>query len=171
MKIPVLHALIMPMRALALVTALLVSVASAASAGVGPWKVEVAIARPDGQTLRGEVVLGWAVPGTVGRVIDVNRDPFQNAKSFSGSLPVGDEVTVTLLPIRGTRDQMVARIEVWSNDQEDVPLPHAVPDLATARTLTRRPSTVSDTPISSDGSVLEFLGPNERKYRIAIGPR
>jgi hypothetical protein len=66
---------------------------------------------------------------------------------------------------------MVARIEIWSNDQEDIPLPHVVPDLATARTLTRRPSTVSDTPISSDGSVLEFLGPNERKYRISIGPR
>ncbi|GIL41532.1 hypothetical protein [Roseiterribacter gracilis] len=153
----------------ALVTALTVS--TAASAGVGPWKVEVAIGRPDGQTLRGEVVLGWAVPGTVGRVIDVNRNPFSNAKQFSDSLPVGDEVVVTLLPIRGTRDQMVARVEIWSNDREDIALPHPVPDLASARSLTKHPSTVSDTPISSDGGVLEFLGPNERKYLIKIGPR
>jgi hypothetical protein len=143
----------------------------AASAGVGPWKVEVAIFRPDGQTLRGEVVLGWAVPGTVGRVIDVNRDPFSNAKRFADSLPVGDEVVVTLLPVRGTRDQMVARIEVWSNDREDIPLPHPVPDLASARSVTKHPSTISDTPISSDGGVLEFLGPNERKYLIKVGPR
>src|SRR3954471_2479546 len=83
---------------------------TAAFAGVGPWKVEVAIGRPDGQTLRGEIVLGWAVPGTVGRVIDVNRDPFSTAKRFADSLPVGDEVVVTLLPIRGTRDQMIARV-------------------------------------------------------------
>ncbi len=158
----------------ALATALLVSTlvgSTGAFAGVGPWKVEVAIARPDGQTLRGEIVLGWAVPGTVGRVIDVNRDPFSNAKQFAHSLPVGDEVVVTLLPIRGTRDQMIARIEVWSNDREDIPLPNPVPDLVTARNVTKHPSTVSDTPISSDGASLEFTGPNERSYQIKIGPR
>jgi hypothetical protein len=158
------------MRALLAALALLLLTPSA-FAGVGPWKVEVAIFRPDGQTLRGEVVLGWAVPGTVGRVIDVNRDPFQNAKRFTDSLPVGDEVVVTLLPVRGTRDQMVARVEVWSNDREDIPLPHPVPDLATARSVTKHPATVNDSYISSDGGTLEFLGPNERKYVVKIGPR
>lgn len=161
------------MRAFLFALALLVPLlpAPACFAGVGPWKVDVTIFRPDGQKLRGEVVLGWAVPGTVGRVIDVNRDPFQNAKRFADSLPVGDEVVVTLLPVRGTRDQMVARVEVWSNDREDIPLPHPVPDLATARTVTKHPSTVNDTYVSSDGGTIEFLGPNERKYLIVIGPR
>jgi hypothetical protein len=168
------HALIRPMRTafLALVGALLLGLAPQAQASNGPWKVEVAIARPDGVTLRGEVVIGWAVPGTVGRIIDVDRDPFvKEPVGFSHSLPIGDQVVVTLLPIRGTRDQLVARVEIWSNDQEDIALPRMAPDLATARTLVRRPPTINDTTISADGGMLDFLGPNERKYRITIQPR